>query len=129
MFEGILLWFLRLFPRYREVEDRVFDLGAKLREAAEARVRAEDESIYWRQKADDQETQLVASHKRELEVREMITDFISQQRWGISVFNRAPQLPAEPATPAPVPNRRVQARHIVNQMNRDRLRKLIDSEV
>ncbi len=124
MLEGFLLWFLRLFPRYREAEMELDDLSAKLREAADARVRAEDESIYWRQRADDLEEQLLESHKREIEVREMITDFISQQRWGIKVFSRAPQLPAEPATPAPIPTRRVQARHLVNRMNRERLQQL-----
>lgn len=128
MFDGVLIWFLRLFPRYRVLESRNAQLEAEIREAASARVRAEDEAIYWRQHSDELEARLEDSHKREIEVREMMADFLAQQRWGISVFRKAPQIPAESATPEPVPTRRVQARHKVNQLNRDRLRQLLERE-
>ncbi len=128
MLEGILLWFLRLFPRFRALESRNAQLEAEIREAASARVRAEDEAVYWRQHSDELERRLEDSHKREIEVREMMADFIAQQRWGITVFRRGPQLPPDSPTPAPIPTSRVQARHLVNLKNKERLRQLLERE-
>lgn len=122
----MLEWFLNLFSPYRDLNLRVGELLKSLRDASEARARAEDEATYWRDKVDAVEDELTESHKRELEVREMMTDFIAQQRWGMSIFHRGPQLPADPPETAPIPTRRVQARHLVNQKNRERLQALID---
>jgi septal ring factor EnvC (AmiA/AmiB activator) len=125
---NILIRFLRLFAPYRILEAEIKNLSNLLNETAAARAKAQDDVIYWRERAEELDRRLQQSHANEIEAREIVADFISQQRFGFGVFNRAPQLPRESLEVQPIPPARIQARRLTRERNREVLRQIAGNE-
>lgn len=124
----LLKSFLRLFAPYRAMEEQVHDLTVALTDAVDSRNRADASADFWQAKALDLEKRLEEAHRSEVESRELVADFLAQQRYGFGVYHRAPQIPAESSDAAVVPPMRVQARRIVREHNRHFLRQMAGLE-
>jgi hypothetical protein len=125
MIQRFILRLLRLFEAFRQLEQERAVLQAtsdqKNQEAiwhATEAAGLRDELISWKDRVSVLEARLEDSHQKELEAREVLTDFIAQQKWGKTIFGRAPELPSQPSEAAsPIYGRR-HGRSLVREKNK-----------
>lgn len=123
----MIKFFLGLFPQYRSLEielDRVLALARECqnRLSVEATLCAErtQELVLCRAKAQEWEERYFAANADAQKARETVADFVSQLRFGRRIFEHAPAIPPQNSDEMkPVPKRRVQARTLVQQYERE----------
>ena len=105
-----MIWFLRFFHAYRNLEMRV-------RELASEKVRMDDRCRWLESRLDSAEEKRTDAVKDAIQSMKMNADFVAQTTIGRTIYGVGPELPGPEDQPEIVKSHSAQARDIVNYAN------------
>ena len=100
-----MIWFLRFFHAYRELESRVSQLSAEKRHMDDSFRRLES-------RLDDTEEKRTKASEEALLSVKINADFIAQTTMGRTIYGIAPELPGPEDQPEVIKSKTVQARDV-----------------
>ncbi len=109
----MILWFLRLFPTFRNLESR-------LEEVRTARIKAEDESRLWRVTVDKLASKVEELQHDKENLHQMVTDWICRWNNLKPIFNPESEPPTTAGDVPPMTRKRT-ARDALNDLQYERM--------
>lgn len=103
----------------KELDESLAQCRLDVSGARQSLVRAEADIEYWKAKSDSWETEYKHANADGIHSREVTADFISQLRFGVKIYDKAPALPERrPEDFKPILKQKQQARDVVRQAER-----------